>query len=66
MSIFKHAMMNNGKLPEPPKGLTPKEREEWFSQEYDDLPDGAFFALAEEMGIDFMSDDDNLWDSESR
>lgn len=48
MGIFQHIMANNGKIEQPPKGLTKKERAEWYSETFDDLPDGAFFALAEE------------------
>lgn len=60
MSIFKHAMMNDGKLPEPPLGLTARQRAEWFSEQYDDLANGAFFALADEMNIDFSAADPDI------
>lgn len=29
---------------------------QWFIDAYDDLPDGAFFALADEMGVNFHDD----------
>lgn len=56
MSIFKHAMQPGG-IEEPPEGLSEKEKAEWFCDTFDDLPDGAFFALAEEMDIDLIGDE---------
>lgn len=61
MGIFAHILENGGELEEPPENLTPEQRAAWFMDVYDDLADGAFFALAEEMDIDldgFMDKED--------